>query len=62
MCGAERSFFLFPLVRGQVQTGICFFLMAGYKTEVWPDVAAYAGNPLEGKARKPQIQGQPRQQ
>jgi hypothetical protein len=51
----QEDLFLFPLVRGQVQTGICFSLMVGYKTETWPDVPASAGNPHEGKAREPQI-------
>lgn len=58
----STEIFFSPLVRGQVQTGTCFSSRVGYKTEVWPDVAAYAGNPLEGKTRKPQIQGQPRLQ
>lgn len=61
MPGAE-SLPLFPLMRAQVQTSICFSLMVGHKTEVWPDVEADAGNPLEGKARKPQFQSQPRVQ
>lgn len=56
-CVEQEDVFLFPLVRGQVQTDICFSLMVGYKTEVWPDVPASAGNPHEGKTRKPHIQG-----
>lgn len=56
-CVEQEDLSLFSLVRGQVQTGICFSLMVGYETEDWPDVPTYAGNPQEGKSRKPQIQG-----
>lgn len=52
----------FPFGEGPGTNWHLLFLMVGYKTEVWPDVEAYAGNPLEGKARKPQIQSQPRVQ